>query len=294
MNEEILVELANDEIEEFRAFYQKVNNPEFIHVHLYLRNQLKWNLAMKKMTKSEVDAIADRCKNKFYKYKHGKCEYKTIVGITGKNDPTIFVSTLDDSLNELKICLKKTQLIDWNLRPMFVAVLRRYHKMCYEIFEMKNVQVRIDNYCSTLWLSKEKAANYELAELPCDVEMKEISVEDCEKINEIWPYKYPGSINFITSLVKLNGGLGIYKDNEIISWIIHIECFGLGLLQTREEHQGNGYARFLTRALTKKISVDYDEDVILFASYNKPRTVELYIRYGFKHISYSHWLYLKK
>jgi Domain of unknown function (DUF5645)/FR47-like protein len=288
---EILVELSNEEIEEFRVFYKNLNNPEFIHVHLYLRNQLKWNLSMKEMPNDEVSAISDRCKLKFYKYKHGNSHFKTLIGITGKNDPTIFISSLDES--ELRICLEQTELIDWNLRPMFASVLRRYHKLCYEVFEKKKIRVRIDNYVATLWLPKEIAKNYELANLPEDVEMREIGVEDCEKINEKWPYKYPGSVDFIKSIVKLNGGLGIYKKNEIVSWILHIECFGFGLLQTLDEHQGKGYARFITRAITKKISSDYDEDVILFASYSKPKTVDLYIRYGFKHISYTHWLYLK-
>lgn len=294
MIEEILIELTNEEIEEYRDYYKNLKNPEFTHVHLYLKNQLKWNLLMEKMTKNEVNEIADRCKNKFYKYKYGKIQYKTIIGITGKNDPTIFMCSLDDSLSELKICFEKTHLIDWTLRPMFVAVLRRFHKMCYEIFEMKSLRVKIDNYVSTLWLPKEKAAIYELSKLPNDVELKELRIEDSTTINEAWPYKYPGSSSFIKSLIQFNGGLGIYKNNEIISWIIHIECFGLGLLQTLDEYQGKGYARFLTRALTKKISRKYDEDVILFASYSKPKTVDLYIRYGFKHISYTHWLYLQK
>lgn len=66
-----------------------------------------------------------------------------------------------------------------------------------------------------------------------------------------------------------------------------------GLLQTVEQHQGKGYARLLTRAITQLVSRKYNEDVILFASHGKPKTVELYQRYGFQHVSYTHWFYLE-
>lgn len=177
---------------------------------------------------------------------------------------------------------------------MFFAILRRFHKMSYEILEMKNIRVRIDNYCSTLWLPKEKAREYEIIVIPKNVELRNIRLEDGTNMNELWPYKYPGSEKFIKSLIALNGGLAIYQNEEIISWVLHIECFGVGLLQTLEEHQGKGYARILSKAIAKKISEDYDEEVILFASYGRPKTVDLYFRYGYKHISYTHWLYLKR
>lgn len=141
-------------------------------------------------------------------------------------------------------------------------------------------------------MEKENALSYEII-VPDDVELRMLNVDDYKLINDSWPYKYPGSECFIKSLIKLNGGLGIYKDRELVSWILQVECFGLGLLQTVNKHQGKGYARLLIRALTRKISKDYGEDIILFASYSKPKTVDLYMRYGYKHISYTHWMYLK-
>lgn len=101
--DEILVEMTNNEIEDFRVHYKNLSNPEFIHIHLYLRNQLKWNLAMNEMTEEESDAISDRCKMKLYKNKYGKSEHKTFVGITGKNNHTLFFSSLDESLDEIRV-----------------------------------------------------------------------------------------------------------------------------------------------------------------------------------------------
>jgi GNAT superfamily N-acetyltransferase len=293
LDNDILVELSNDEIEKFQSFYKNFGQLEFVYVHLYLKNQLLWNEKMTRMSDDDVTKISDRCKMRLYRPKQGREENKTLIGITGDDENTVFISSLDASLMELRECLIETKLINWEKLPLFVAVNRRFHKMMYEIVEVKNLRVRIDNYCSTIWMNKENASSYEFS-VPDDVEMKSLSIDDGKIINENWPYRSAGSECFIKSLIKLNGGLGVYVHGELASWILQAECFGLGLLQTLEEYQGQGYARLLTRALSKKIATDDDEDVILFASHSKPKTVDLYIRYGFQHVSYTHWMYLKK
>lgn len=290
-DDEILVELSYAEIESFRSYYKSQAGIEFVYVHLYLKNQLLWNQKMTLMSDDDVSEISDRCKMKFYQPKQGRKENKTLIGITGKNESTIFIASLE--LRELRECLIETKLIKWETLPLFAAVHRRFHKMMYEIVEIKNVRVKIDNFCSTIWMDKEKAANFEFS-VPNEVKMKLLSVNDAKVMNDVWPYKYQGSECFVRSLIKLNGGLGIYDEGKLVSWVLQVECFGIGMLQTVEEHQGKGYARILSRALSKKISVDDNEDVILFASYTKPKTVDLYIRYGFRHVSYTHWIYLKK
>lgn len=286
---DVLIELTNKETDEFREFYKNLQQIEFVHVHLYLKNQLRWNEKLAKMDEDEVAQISDRCKMKFYRCRQGELNNRTIIGITGEKEHTIFVHTLEESLHELSGCLKETNFVKWDLLPMFVAVHRSLHKLMYEILELKGFRMTMDNHCSTLWMNKEKALCQEFS-VPDHVEMKLISADDYLLLNEPWIYKYPGSEVFIKSLIKLNGGLGVYKNQKLISWILQVECFGLGLLQTLEEHQGKGFARLLTRAMTKRISYEFNEDVILFASYGKPKTVDLYLRYGFKHASYTHWL----
>lgn len=293
LGDDILVELSDEEIEESREFYKKLDRVEFVYVHLYLKNQLRWNQQMKRMSEDEVMEISDRCKMRFFRPRDGRNEHKTLIGITGDDEYTIFIVTLDESLLELRQSLEQTSVIKWEKTPMFVAVHRRYHKMMYEIFETKNVRVRLDNYCSTIWISKTKGTNFDFS-IPDGAELRELKDDEAKLINEAWPYKYPGSEKFIRSLIHLNSGFGIYENQKLVSWILQVECFGLGLLQTLDDYQGKGYARILTRAMTKRISKELDEDVILFASYSRPKTVDLYIRYGFKHVSYTHWLYLRK
>lgn len=290
--DEILIELTNDEIENYRLFYKHLNNLEYIYVHLYLKNQLRWNHLMLQYTEEEVSEISDRCKMRFYRPRNYRNEWKTIIGITGDKQYTLFVMSLEQSSNELKECLERTKIIEWHQLPLCVAMHERFRQMMYEIFEARHLRVRFDNRCSTIWMDCESALNFDYT-VPNDVELKRLNASDYIMINETWPYKYSGSESFIKSLIKLNGGFGVYQNGDLVSWIIQIECFGIGLLQTLEQHQGKGYARLLTRALTQHISKKYDEDVILFASHSRPKTVELYLRYGFQHVSFTHWFYLE-
>lgn len=292
-SDDILVEISNDEIEECRMFYKNLNKREFVYVHLYLRNQLRWNQMKMMMDEAEVKRISDRCKMKFYRHRNGKSENKTLIGITGSKEYSIFIITLDESMMELRECLEQTKLIKWVQIPLFIAVHQCFREMLNAIFEKKNVAVRIDNHCSTMWLDRMEALSYEFS-VPKDLELRELNVDDHQQINDLWAYRYPGSECFIKSIIKLNGGLGIYRNDKLISWILQVECFGLGRLQTVEDHQGKGYARLLTKAMTRRISENFEEDVILFASHSKPKTVELYIRYGFKQVSSTHWIYLRK
>lgn len=290
-DDEILIELIDEEIEEFRVFYKELDHLEFVHVHLYLKNHLRWNQMIAKMSEDESSQISDRCKMKFYKNRFGKLENRSLIGITGDKEYSIFIMSLDKS--ELYQALMKTKLIKWHQLPLFVAVHRNFHELMHEIFESKNVRVRIDNSCSTMHMNKQETSNYDFS-VPDNVEMRSLKVENYKLMNDIWPYKYPGSECFIKSIIKLNGGLGVYKNDELLSWILQVECFGLGFLQTLDEHQGKGYARLLTRTMARRIGLELNEDVILFASHSKPKTVDLYIRYGYKHVSHTHWFYLKQ
>lgn len=61
LKDDILVELSNEEIEAYRVFYKNLNNIEYVYVHLYLKNQLRWNILMSQYTEQEKNEISDRC-----------------------------------------------------------------------------------------------------------------------------------------------------------------------------------------------------------------------------------------
>jgi hypothetical protein len=136
--------------------------------------------------------------------------------------------TLEESLSELKQCLEKTKLIKWEKFPLLTSTHERFLPLVQEIFELKRVEIRLHNPCSCIYMDKETAQTYEI-EIPENVTLKPLTPEDHKLINDEWPYKYPLSDSFIESMIILNGGLGIYSENgQLLSWILQIECFGLG------------------------------------------------------------------
>lgn len=279
---------------------------------MYLKNQQNWNRKIETMIDDEKIQLNDRCRQKNYRHKFGKPESYTLIGLTGEKitilkllkknliiifkfqNCCLFIHSLDDSFVELKECFSSTNLINWNLCPLITALNEKFHSLILVILESKGVEAKIYNHCSCFWLSKTEASEISYT-VPNKVELRKLEKKEAKLINSEWPFRYPGSEGFIGSLIDLNGGYGIYlkQTNQLVPWILLIECNGLGLLQTVEKYQGNGYARILIRALSIKISCEYNEDVILFANQSKPKTVELYLRNGFSCASDVHWIYLQ-
>lgn len=164
---------------------------------------------------------------RFYRHRNGNIEWKTIIGLTGDKEYTIFVMTLEESLNELRECLEQTNIIKWHQLPLCVAIHERFHEVMFAVFAKNNLNVRFNNRCSTFWMDQSKASSVDFT-IPSDVELSELNVSNYVQMNESWPYRYPGSEIFIRSLIQLNGGLGVYLSGELIAWMLHIECFGIG------------------------------------------------------------------
>ena len=137
---------------------------------------------------------------------------------------------MEDSLHELRECLITTKLINWELSPLMNAIHVKFVDLVFEIISLKGQKVRINNDCSCIYMEKEKIPEIEEISPSNDVILKELSTKDSKLIDAEWPYSYDGSELFIESLIKLNGGLGIYcrKNDELLSWVLQVECYGIG------------------------------------------------------------------
>lgn len=83
-----------------------------------------------------------------------------------------------------------------------------------------------------------------------------LTEKDVNTINDAWPHKYPGSDHYLKIIITMNGGLGIFskKDGSLCCWILKNHLLGLGILQTVDEHKNKGYAKLVTKALTKNMA----------------------------------------
>ena len=81
---EILIELTIPELEKYIEYHENSQQLENVYVYMYLKNQLNWNHKIEAMSDDEKSQLNDRCRQKFYRYKYGKPESYTLIGLTGE------------------------------------------------------------------------------------------------------------------------------------------------------------------------------------------------------------------
>lgn len=107
---------------------------------------LNYLLTQKKM----LDLIAvhgpnifrsDRERITFYTHKNGNLKNGTYIAICGKLDYWIFISTLEESGEEMRDCIFNTNLIEWNLGPFFTPNDEREALMLLDYMKQKNMRL---------------------------------------------------------------------------------------------------------------------------------------------------------
>lgn len=91
---------------------------------------------------------------------------------------------------------------------------------------------------------------------PSEVYIKKLNSDNAIVINDSWPHKFDGSLRYVKTLIKINGGVGIFlKDtNTMVAWILKYHTGEMGLLQTIDGHKRKGYASVITKFIAKDIA----------------------------------------
>lgn len=91
-----------------------------------------------------------------------------------------------------------------------------------------------------------------------DVVLKNLTEVDASTVNEIWPLRYPGSINFVKRLIKNDYSVGAFDSStgELMAWVLRWPLGGLGMLQVKETHYRKGLGRLVVIALSKRLAED--------------------------------------
>lgn len=81
---------------------------------------------------------------------------------------------------------------------------------------------------------------------------------DASTVNEIWPLRYQGSINFVKRLIRNDYTIGAFNSStgELMAWILRLPFGELGMLQVKKEHYRKGLGRLVVMALCKRLASD--------------------------------------
>lgn len=217
--DEVLREITSNEYNKLIEVYRK-------HKSLLATRGLNFLLTQKKLLeKIEENGTeifkSDRNTNKFFTHKNNCLENGTFLSISGSRDYCIFLCSLQESKEEMRECIFKTNLIKWNLGPFFLSTEEKEALIVLEFIEMHNLKLIFANWNVIELQSKEKAlkASYDV---PDDVYLAPLKLEDSDVMDMEWPHQYKGSLEFIQDCVVFNGGIGVFsKDsNKLLCWVV--------------------------------------------------------------------------
>lgn len=80
-----------------------------------------------------------------------------------------------------------------------------------------------------------------------------INLKDAEKIDTYYTYRSDESLGHIKEDIISRPTSGVYKDGEIVSWVLVHDDDSMGIMYTMEGHRGKGYAVDVTIDLSDKI-----------------------------------------
>lgn len=220
-DEEILRLLTSEEIIQLIKIY-KNNLPTETRGYNYLITQQR--LLRLSAERGPQIFRSDRERILFYTHKNGDINNGTFLTISGTTDYTIVLSSLQESGEEIRDCIFKTKLIEWKFGPIFLSTQKMFVSHIMDIINENKYEIFLQTWNVVAHMPKEKSLELKI-DIPDDVYLAGLKIEDCDVINSEWPYRYNGSLEFIQDLVVFNGGIGVFskEDNKLLCWVIKNE-----------------------------------------------------------------------
>ncbi|KAM8715300.1 hypothetical protein ACLKA7_002365 [Drosophila subpalustris] len=144
----------------------------------------------------------------------------------------------------------------------------------------------------TAWYraSKEVVATFSI-EPPSGIKLRALEIEDAPTVNEIWPHRAEGSVEFVKHLIGHNISIGACDaDGKLIAWCLRLPLGSLGVLQVLESHKRLGLGSLMVRYMSKKIC-ELDEEVLAPVVTENTPSRKMFEKLGFQHIDNVYWTY---
>ena len=227
----------------------KCNWPNFAYYYYWIENAIKWR---KRNPNIAIEIYSP----------YGNIEQGAFIGICNSSLHLAIIFTSEPNDETLYKALTETKVIDWSRRIYLAAIHESIIPTIFSAVEfLKSIQIvetSISVAATFYFKTAEKCANVEIC-VPNECYIKPLENSDVAKIHFEWPHKeveHPElSTRYIGTMVEMNGGIGLYlkKDDCLVSWAIHNDFHGIGMLQTLEEHTRKGYAKVVINALAKNL-----------------------------------------
>lgn len=137
---------------------------------------------------------------------------------------------------------------------MFQAINERNYKLMDDLVKAKNINVPHLYVNNNFWLPPDKSRNIQI-ECPDDLYIDFLDPSHAEVVNDSWPHKFEGSLEYIRLVIQINFGLGLFRkaDKQLVSFGVFPHYGGIGMLYTPEAFRRKGYAAIVILAISKEI-----------------------------------------
>lgn len=271
LEEDILQPVNLEELIRLIEIYKK-HVPSKVLFYYHLKNRLNWI--------KERKFKSSRCCIQIYKPKNGNLESGTFFSISDEADCIIVFCTLNENLEELNECFNKTKRINWKVPLFFEPIMKNQSKMIYD--RLKEDVTSKEYPCCYFWLPKTVAGQIQVTDVPENVYLAPLKIENTETICTIYPHRYEGIIPYVENIIELNGGIGLYSKStgSLLSWVLRNEHGGIGTLQTIASELRKGYGKIVVKAMTRRIA-DSNDDVSVFILKDNFKSQKLFLSLGF-------------
>ncbi|CAK9799793.1 hypothetical protein ANTQUA_LOCUS2232 [Anthophora quadrimaculata] len=263
--------------------------PTFAYYYYWIENAIKWK-------KKDPDiSIQIFCP-------HGNFEQGTFIGIASYALYFVIILTLEPNDEIIKKVLTETEVIEWSQLVHFATVhgsiVPNVLSAIENLKSLQNVETDLILPFNFYFKSAEECADTKIW-VPDECYIKPLNKSDVPLIHSIWPHrdpKYPElSTKYLSTMIELNGGVGLYlkENNSLISWAIQNDWHGLGIVQTVEKYKRKGYAKTVVNVLSKKLGKQ-GISVTLFIVKGNTASETMFKNLGWTVISPFTWIMFKK
>lgn len=126
--------------------------------------------------------------------------------------------------------------------------------------------------------------------------MGPLTMENAAKVNSLWPGRYPGSENFIESLIENNASLGIFSeiDGDLMAWCLRLDIGSIGVGQIDLKYKSFGYGATAFTSFCMVLAKFFDCDFTGHVVHGNYLSEDILIKAGFQVIDCNSWIGVRK
>ncbi|XP_018560923.1 uncharacterized protein LOC108903289 [Anoplophora glabripennis] len=171
----------------------------------------------------------------------------------------IFIFSLDDTGKNIYEGIRKTKRLDTgdfrDRPPLLYSIHNKFYQIVVKAFKDKGISMTQEIPCHMFSIPRQEALKFE-TKCPPEVYIKKLDTSHAELVNSEWPHRYKDSVKFVSLLIEMNEGYGLFlkSNDEMVSWALLSMLGQLTMVQTVDCHKKKGYGSLMVKYLSKIIA----------------------------------------